>query len=371
MPESVTNRPAKALEYVFLLTKKMGYYFDMEAIKPKTDGRWNENGFRSNSVSGDWVNNNSYINDARGADGSGLPKTEGDSTTRNFRNADLWFQSVDGPHGMTGIGDEIVGLDVTSQSYSGAHFATFGLKLIEPMILAGTSAGGCCAQCGAPYRRVTEQTKLTRERPNDYVKRVPSGLTGGAYSPPGQTPHSNARGPKDVGNTCANSVAGVSVKTLGWEPQCECFGKLAKESVEVTKRVYRPEVVDVGVRNVDDSRGDKTRKIDGKSYNNRPEETVIETRMVYISDLPLEDHPKKPCVVLDPFIGSGTSCCVALAHGRHSIGIDLSEKYLKNNAIPRIEGELLARAALAHLVPNNQPPSTLHRKGVSALSKRE
>ena len=43
-----------------------------------------------------------------------------------------------------------------------------------------------------------------------------------------------------------------------------------------------------------------------------------------------------PCTVLDPFIGSGTTCCVSLQHGRHSIGIDLSAKYLRENAIPRI-----------------------------------
>lgn len=56
-----------------------------------------------------------------------------------------------------------------------------------------------------------------------------------------------------------------------------------------------------------------------------------------------------PCVVADIFVGSGTTCCVAIAHGRRSVGIDLSKKYLKNNAIPRIEGGLLSRPALARL----------------------
>lgn len=43
-----------------------------------------------------------------------------------------------------------------------------------------------------------------------------------------------------------------------------------------------------------------------------------------------------PCTVLDPFIGSGTTCVVSARHGRHSIGIDLSEKYLRECAIQRI-----------------------------------
>jgi Rad3-related DNA helicase len=55
----------------------------------------------------------------------------------------------------------------------------------------------------------------------------------------------------------------------------------------------------------------------------------------------------EPCVVLDPFIGSGTTAVVCVGLGRYSMGIDLSEDYLKKNAIPRIEGELLGRPALA------------------------
>jgi DNA modification methylase len=36
----------------------------------------------------------------------------------------------------------------------------------------------------------------------------------------------------------------------------------------------------------------------------------------------------RPGQVLDPFVGSGTTCKVARDHGRHSIGIDLSAEYL-------------------------------------------
>jgi DNA modification methylase len=43
--------------------------------------------------------------------------------------------------------------------------------------------------------------------------------------------------------------------------------------------------------------------------------------------------------VLDPFFGSGTTGIVAYKHDRKFIGIDLSETYLKDIAIPRIEKE--------------------------------
>lgn len=43
-----------------------------------------------------------------------------------------------------------------------------------------------------------------------------------------------------------------------------------------------------------------------------------------------------PATILDPFVGSGTTVATALQLGRAGVGIDLSEKYLCANAIPRI-----------------------------------
>jgi hypothetical protein len=36
-----------------------------------------------------------------------------------------------------------------------------------------------------------------------------------------------------------------------------------------------------------------------------------------------------PAVVLDPFVGSGTTCLVAKKLGRRFVGIDLSEEYVQ------------------------------------------
>ncbi len=38
--------------------------------------------------------------------------------------------------------------------------------------------------------------------------------------------------------------------------------------------------------------------------------------------------PPRPCIILDPFAGSGTTGVVALALGRQFIGLDLSRDYL-------------------------------------------
>jgi site-specific DNA-methyltransferase (adenine-specific) len=54
--------------------------------------------------------------------------------------------------------------------------------------------------------------------------------------------------------------------------------------------------------------------------------------------------------VLDPFMGSGTTAAVCIELGRRAVGIDLSEKYIVKNQVPRIEGVLLRRSTTAHLV---------------------
>lgn len=46
-----------------------------------------------------------------------------------------------------------------------------------------------------------------------------------------------------------------------------------------------------------------------------------------------------PCVVIDPFVGSGTTAIVSYRLNRKCVGIDLSETYLRNIVVPRIEKE--------------------------------
>ena len=49
------------------------------------------------------------------------------------------------------------------------------------------------------------------------------------------------------------------------------------------------------------------------------------------------DHDPVPCIVLDPFAGSGTTGVVARRLGRHFVGLDLSFDYLVNQARTRLE----------------------------------
>jgi hypothetical protein len=280
MPESVRNRCTKAHEYVFLLTKGMRYYCDMEAIREKS--AWVDESGRPLDAWGRVVTAKQYGNnlpDPRDT-GEGLPRTMGANVIDGKRNKRSVWTADDGRgllDWLAANGSEALARyleearnkgdvwTVSSQGYPGAHFATYPPALIEPMIRAGTSEAGACSTCGAPWRRVVEERKLTRERPNDYVKR---------------------NGEEGTGNSCPNSAAGVEVTTTGWEPGCDC------EGAEV-----------------------------------------------------------RPCIVLDPFLGSGTTAEVCVGLGRWCWGVDLSEEYLKKNAVVRVSGALLSRPLLAWLVP--------------------
>lgn len=147
MPESVTDRPTKAHEYLFLLTKSARYHYDAEAIKeacsPSTHAR----------VSQDVAN---QIGSTRANGGA---KTNGNMKAVVNRS---WNGSKFHDNRKHGGRDEVknnAGFDaalsvmpemrnkrsvwtVASQPYKEAHFATFPPKLIEPCILAGCPAGG-------------------------------------------------------------------------------------------------------------------------------------------------------------------------------------------------------------------------------------
>lgn len=91
-PESVTDRPTKSHEYIFMLTKSDKYFYDSYAVRERAV----------------------YF------DGS-----------RNRRT--VW--------------------DINTESCDEAHFAIMPTDIVEVCIRAGTSERGVCADCGKPYSR--------------------------------------------------------------------------------------------------------------------------------------------------------------------------------------------------------------------------
>lgn len=112
MPESATDRPASAIEYVFLLTRSARYFFDMEAVRTADKGGDHpRNVLHKPEPSGGILPPHQGIRNAEGRNGAG----------RNFRNSDLFYQSLDAPHGLIGADDPLA-LDVNPAGFSGAQY---------------------------------------------------------------------------------------------------------------------------------------------------------------------------------------------------------------------------------------------------------
>jgi len=217
MPESVTDRPTKAHEYIFLLTKSAHYFYDAEAVKEAAEyGRREWGGGRIDYDGG--VSGERRKVTTKGAD---------PSAGRNLRS--VWT--------------------IATEGFPGAHFATFPSKLIEPCILAGTSGRGCCPTCGKPWERVVERTKMFQSG---------SGRSGNPIA-----------GKQDLSASETNSTPDIRMgpciesRTIDWHSRCNCGGNPV------------------------------------------------------------------PCIVLDPFMGSGTVAKVALKSGRNYVGIELNPAYIE------------------------------------------
>lgn len=169
MPESVTDRPSKAHEYIFLLTKSRKYFFDNEAVKELAINDRKRGAHSRSHVPG-------------GGDNSGL--SHGEFEWRNIRS--VW--------------------EMTTSGFADAHFATFPLELPERCIKAGTSEKGCCAKCGAPLRRIVETLSTVA---------VPRG------SVPSSHRANVNKQPQQAGITSRS-------RTVGWKPTCKCNADLAK-----------------------------------------------------------------------------------------------------------------------------------------------
>ncbi len=122
MPESVTDRPTKAHEYVFLLTKRERYYYDAEAIREVASM---DSGFAKQRLAGtaNW-SKATQESTGRGSFGE-VTGNEGANalwTDNGYRNArSVWT--------------------INPKPYAEAHFATMPEKLAERCIKAGSKPG--------------------------------------------------------------------------------------------------------------------------------------------------------------------------------------------------------------------------------------
>lgn len=130
MPESVQDRPSKAHEYIFLLTKSADYFYDWAAIQ--------EPGSMAHSVPS--ADKTRPTTTPGKPPHSGLDKQRGHKRTHEgFRDR---LDSMSKAEQCAAPRRKRSVWTVATIPYAGAHFATFPEKLIEPCILAGCPEGG-------------------------------------------------------------------------------------------------------------------------------------------------------------------------------------------------------------------------------------
>lgn len=176
MPESVKDRCTRSHEYIFLLSKAKSYYFDAEAIsEPIADSSVQRHKEDISAQKGS-------LRVQKGKKGpmkAVLPRYGGRKYTEN---PEVFYRTKSGKmYEERPRRNRRDVWTISTAKFKGAHFATFPEKLIEPCILAGSSAGGTVLDpfagsgtCGVVARRMgrdfigielnPEYVKLAEER---------------------------------------------------------------------------------------------------------------------------------------------------------------------------------------------------------------
>lgn len=165
MPESVTDRPTKSHEYLFLFAKSEIYHYDADAIAEPASSESHARSMRSRS------NSHKY---ADGGPGN-QTITKGKVSPGHIRKQDAGEQ-IKGGDRKSGFNerwrnrpDELLVRNVRTvwtiptEAFPGAHFATFPQDLVRRCILAGSRPGdaildlfmgsGTVAQCATDLGR--------------------------------------------------------------------------------------------------------------------------------------------------------------------------------------------------------------------------
>lgn len=140
MPESVNDRPTRAHEYLFLLTKSQRYWYDGAAIREpyaestltQFEKPYDGQGTKDYAASG--VQNPSDIKKR-------ITDKQRGHGRRHAGFNDQWDVMPKDEQQQKGANKRSV-WNIATMPYAGAHFATMPEKLVEPCIMAGCPLGG-------------------------------------------------------------------------------------------------------------------------------------------------------------------------------------------------------------------------------------
>ena len=141
MPESVKDRPTKAHEYVFLLSKSKRYYYDVDAVAEPAKRGWNPDNAKApdgwdTSKGGGGHGTIHRSGRSKGGSGNKARKLgpERGRPDSHLAGSVPWEGSTRNPRSVW---------EIPTKPFKSAHFATMPPALAERCIKAGSAAGDC------------------------------------------------------------------------------------------------------------------------------------------------------------------------------------------------------------------------------------
>ncbi len=306
MPESVTDRPTRAHEYLFLLARSAQYYYDADAIRERSvtadEARWDpgtdgHQGGLSHAGTGASTRRFRQPRPAgwchhEGCDGrhlTGRYQTRAKTAVNPRAGSRRQAPEPGEPSAFHPLGRNVRSVwAINPAPFPEAHFATFPPRLVAPCVLAGTSEH-CCPDCSAPWERLSAGTLA----PTDCAARRQ------VVDERDRAADPNDRGSNWRKDGLLPGWARTS-RTFGWRPVCGHYDALYRRDLPRARRARK--------RAQREASGDWWRRARA-----RP-------------GLPGE-WPWAPAVVLDPFAGACTTLKVAKDLGRRAVGAELKGDY--------------------------------------------
>ena len=317
MPESVSDRSTAAHEYVFQLSKSNDYFYDAEAARtpatPSTDtrlaqdieqqagsARANGGGTRPMKAGGRLTGSPH----GRHALGDNIPENERRTdkqrghTRRHAGFNDRWDAMERQQQQQYGANLRSVWW-ISPAQYQDTHFAVMPERLAEICVVAGTSSHGHCPDCGFGWERI-----VARGAPDMDARLNSGGDAQGEYHGTSHKYRDDSRA-QNASTVKARVLDGMRERVMvGWYSTCKCYGVLPLPAYPRRPKNATAEQLS-----------------DWESAC-----AIITAKRQVLCD-GVKDRVTVPAVVLDPFMGSGTTGQVAQDLGRRWLGCELNPAY--------------------------------------------